>query len=163
MNIRRAFVAGVVGGAVMAVLVKVGPVNLEMMLGTLVLPRGVAAWILGLLMHLVISGAIALLYALGFERLTHRAGPAVGAAFSVVHAVVGGLALAVIPAIHPMIPEQMRAPGAFMSGVGFGGVLLFFIEHLVYGAIVGQLYGVVSHEAIPGAPMTGAPGRGRHA
>lgn len=151
MNMKRAFLAGVVGGLVMAVIAKLGPVSLEMLLGTFLLPRGVGAWVLGLVLHLAISGAIALLYGLGFERITHRAGPGIGAAFSLVHFAVAGLALAAIPALHPLVPEQMRAPGAFMSGIGFGGVLLLLIEHVVYGAIVGQLYGRVAHprEAAP--------------
>ncbi|UJR85514.1 hypothetical protein [Sandaracinus amylolyticus] len=160
MNIRRAFLAGVVGGAIMAVLGKVVPVSVEMILGTLFLPRGVGAWVLGLVLHLVISGAIALLYGLGFERITHRATAGIGAAFSIVHVVIGGLALAALPAIHPLIPEQIRAPGMFMSSIGFGGVLLFLIEHLVYGAIVGQLYGPVMHPRETGAPVTRF-GRGR--
>lgn len=156
MNIRRAFLAGVVGGAVMAVLAKVGPVNLEMLLGTFLLPRGVAAWVLGLVLHLLVSGAIAMLYALAFERVTHHASAALGVAFSLVHILIGGAALAAIPALHPLVPEQVRAPGVFMSSVGFGGVLLFVIEHVVYGAIVGQLYGHVAHprEGVP--RVTGA-------
>ena len=153
MNTRRAFLAGVAGGAVMAVLVKIVPVNVEMILGTFFLPSGIGAWLLGLALHLALSGAIALLYGLGFERVTHRASPGIGAAFSLVHVVLAGLALAALPAVHPLIPGQIRAPGAFMSSIGFGGVLLFLIEHLVYGAIVGQLYGHVAHprETVPRA------------
>ncbi|WP_157070181.1 hypothetical protein [Sandaracinus amylolyticus] len=155
MNIRRAFLAGVLGGVVMAVLGKVVPVQLETILGTFFLPRGVGAWVLGLVLHLLISGAIALLYGLGFERITHRATAGIGVVFSILHVVIGGLAFGALPAIHPLIPEQIRAPGAFMSSIGFGGVLLFVIEHIVYGAIVGQLYGRVRHprESMPVAPM----------
>lgn len=158
MNIRRAFLAGLVGGLVMAVLAKAGPVSVEMVLGTFLLPRGVGAWVLGLVIHLVLSGLIALVYAFGFERITHRASAAIGLGFSLVHFVIGGLALAAIPALHPLIPEEMRAPGMFMSGLGFGGVLLFLIEHLVYGAIVGQLYGRVAHPR-EGVTVTGPTAR----
>lgn len=149
MKAGRAFGAGVVGGLVMtggfgaAVRAFGLPVNLELVLGTLFLPRGLTAWIVGLVMHLVISGAIALVYAWGFERVTHRADAGVGAVFSVVHLVIAGLALLAIPAIHPLIPERMAAPGAFMSGMGALGIVLFVIEHVIYGAIVGAMYGEV--------------------
>jgi hypothetical protein len=46
-----------------------------------------------------------------------------------------------IPAMHAMIPERMSAPGAFMANTGGMFVALFVIEHLLYGAIVGALYG----------------------
>jgi len=44
-----------------------------------------------------------------------------------------------------MIPEMMPPPGAFMSGMGAMGVGLFVLEHLMYGAIVGGMYGTVMH------------------
>lgn len=46
---------------------------------------------------------------------------------------------------RPMISEMMRPPGAFMSGIGAMGVGLFILEHLIYGAIVGGMYGTVVH------------------
>lgn len=162
MKAGKAFGAGVLGGLVMtggfggAVRAFGLPLNLEHVLGTLWLPRGLLAWFVGLAMHLVISGLIALLYAWGFERVTHRAGAGVGALFAVVHLVIGGIALAALPAIHPLIPGSMPAPGAFMSGLGFPGVLLFVIEHLVYGAIVGAIYGDVRAPARDMATHHGA-------
>ncbi len=150
MNTGKAFLAGVAGGAAMTVLGAVVralgmPVNLEMMLGTMFLAPGATAWIAGLIMHLAISGMIALLYALGFERLSHRAGTGTGALFSLVHIVIGGCAMLALPAMHPMIPQEMPAPGAFMSGMGLAGVAFFVVEHVMYGAIVGALYGTVRH------------------
>lgn len=167
MKAGRAFAAGVAGGLVMtggfgAAVRALGlPLNLELVLGTLFLPRGLTAWLVGLAMHLVISGAIALVYAWGFERVTHRADAGVGAIFSMVHIVIAGLALLAIPAIHPLIPEQMRAPGAFMSGLGVLGVVLFVIEHVIYGALVGAMYGEVREPTRgPSSRLTAAPRMG---
>jgi len=151
MKTGKAIVAGLTGGIAMTILAFVVrqmgiDMNAEMMLGTMfVSSPGTAAWIAGLTFHLVLSAIIALIYAWGFEHVTHRAGVAVGLGFAVVHIIVGGIVMAMIPAVHPMIPEMMMAPGAFMSGMGGMGVGLFVAEHLMYGAIVGAMYGTVLH------------------
>lgn len=113
---RETITAGLVGGVAMTALGwlvrQVGlEMNAEMMLGTMVSTPGVTAWMIGLLMHLTISALIALAYAWGFEHVTHRAGAAVGLGFAVIHIVIAGVVMAMIPAMHPMIPEQMPAPG----------------------------------------------------
>ncbi|MGH7718990.1 MAG: hypothetical protein ACREON_09140 [Gemmatimonadaceae bacterium] len=152
MKAGKAVLAGVVGGVAMTVLGwlvrQLGiPMNAEMMLGTMVIaPPGPAAWLIGFVMHLMVSALIALVYAWGFERVTHRAGAAVGLGFAVIHIVIAGLVMAMIPAVHPMIPEQMPAPGAFMANMGATFVALFVLEHLMYGAIVGAMYGPVAAE-----------------
>ncbi|MBA2662430.1 MAG: hypothetical protein H0U74_09065 [Bradymonadaceae bacterium] len=147
MNTSRAFGAGVLGGLVMTIITAIAraagmPVNIEAMLGSMLglAPAATGTWLLGLLMHLVLSGLIALLYAWGFERVTHRAGWQIGVAFSVVHIIIAGLFMAMLPAIHPMIPQMMAAPGAFMINMGAMGVLFLIVEHVIYGAIVGGVY-----------------------
>jgi len=153
MHAGKAFTAGVVGGAVMTGIMWLArtfmgmPMNLEMMEGTmLVRPPGPVAWGVGFLMHLMISGLIAFVYAWGFERVTHRAGWLVGAGFGVVHAVIAGVVMGMMPAVHPLIPGQMPAPGAFLSNVPMGPVALFML-HVVYGAIVGAIYAPAAHAA----------------
>jgi hypothetical protein len=151
MKTGRAIVAGLTGGIAMTILGFVVrqmgiDMNAEMMLGTMfVSSPGTAAWIAGLMFHLVLSAIIALIYAWGFEHVTYRAGVVVGLGFAVVHMIVGGIVMGMIPPVHPMIPEMMMAPGAFMSGMGAMGVGLFVLEHLMYGAIVGGMYGTVLH------------------
>ena len=141
--------AGLVGGIAMTAVGWVArrlgmEMNAEMMLGTMMVAPGLTAWLLGFMMHLVISALIALVYAWGFEHVTHRAGLAVGLGFAVIHVVIAGMVMAMIPAIHPMIPEQMPAPGAFLTNMGAAFTALFVIEHLLYGAIVGAVYGTVA-------------------
>lgn len=151
MRTGRAFVAGVVGGAVMSALMWMGrlmgmPANLEMMLGTMLgMAPGLMTWVIGFVMHLIISGLIALIYGWAFERLTHRAGWMIGAGFGVIHAIIGGFAMGMMPAIHPMMPQPMQPPGAFMSNMGTMGVVAEFVLHMVYGAVVGAMYGPVRH------------------
>ncbi|MGI9091136.1 MAG: hypothetical protein ACR2GG_08545 [Gemmatimonadaceae bacterium] len=151
MKAGKAFWAGVSGGIAMVILMWMARtfmgmhMNLSMMEGTLFLPMGMPAWIIGFIMHLIISGLIGLVYAWGFETVTHRSGAAVGAGFAIIHAIIAGLMFGIVPAIHPRIPEMMPAPGIFLSNMGMMGVLAFFLLHLVYGSIVGALYGPVEH------------------
>ena len=146
MNAGRAFVAGVVGGAVMSMGLAMAramgmPATLEMMLGTMPgLQPGTGAFVLGLMMHLTISGLIALVYAWGFETLTHRSSAAIGAGFGVVHGIIGGVFMGMVPMMHPLIPEMMPAPGPFMVNLGMMGVMAEMVLHMVYGAIVGAMY-----------------------
>lgn len=72
------------------------------MQGTMLgLEPGTTAWIVGFIMHLMISGLIALVYAAGFEYITHRAGWIMGVAFSIVHVLIGGIVMGMVPAMHP--------------------------------------------------------------
>jgi hypothetical protein len=151
MKAGRAFVAGMVGGAVMSALMWMGrtvmgmPANLEMMLGTMFTDPGATAWIIGFVMHLMISGAIALIYAWAFEHITHRAGWLLGAGFGIVHAIIGGMVMGMMPMMHPRMPNPIMPPGAFMSSMGTMGVVAEFVLHMVYGAVVGAMYGAVVH------------------
>ena len=117
MNAGKALVAGVVGGVAMTVLgwlVRLLglEMNAEMMLGTMVsAPPNLVTWLIGFAIHLMISALIALIYAWGFEHVTHRAGAAIGLGFAVIHVAIAGIVMAMMPAMHPMIPEQMPAPG----------------------------------------------------
>ena len=157
MSAGRAFVAGMVGGAAMSAVMWMGrsmlgmDVNLSMMLGTMfVQPPGAVAWIVGFIMHLMISGLIALIYAWGFEHVTHRAGWLVGVLFSLIHSIGTGLFMGMVPAMHPLIPEKMPAPGFFLANKGGMYVVMLFVLHAIYGAIVGAMYGSVEHAR----PMT---------
>lgn len=149
MKTGRAFLAGVIGGVVMSLLMAMGrlvgmPANLEMMLGTMFgSPPGATVWLLGFIMHLVISGLIALIYAWGFEYVVHRSGAVVGAGFGIIHAIIGGIVMGMMPMMHPLMPEPMMPPGAFMSNLGLSGVVAEFMLHMIYGATVGAVYGPV--------------------
>jgi hypothetical protein len=145
MNAGRAFLSGVAGAAVMSVGLAVGramgmPANLELMLGSMLLPPGTPAFMLGLAMHLVIGGLFGLLYAWAFEHVTHRSSAAIGGGLGILHGIAGGVFMGLLPMMHPRIPEEMPAPGAFMANLGTLGVMAEMVLHVVYGAVVGALY-----------------------
>ncbi|HEX9870940.1 MAG TPA: DUF6789 family protein [Candidatus Tectomicrobia bacterium] len=154
MNYRKALIAGVIGAAVMSIIMAMAramgmPVNLEMMLGTMMGgPPSAMTWLMGLIIHLIAGGVFALIYAAGFEYLTRRADWRVGLGFGVIHTLFSGLLLAMMPGMHPLVPEMMPAPGAFMANLGMMGVAAFFMLHLIYGAIVGAMYGPVVHQSL---------------
>jgi hypothetical protein len=156
MKTGRAFLAGVIGAMAMSAILWVArnwlgiPAHMEIMLGTMVVPNAaLTAWLVGFAIHLLIGGVLALVYAWAFEHITHRAGLLVGVGFGLVHAVIAGLGNTLVPAIHPMIPERMPAPGAFMANLGTMGIVAEFVLHAVYGAIVGTLYGPVVRDRAP--------------
>jgi hypothetical protein len=160
MKAGKAFFAGVIGAVVMSAILWVArnvmgiPAHMEMMLGTMVVRNAaLPAWLLGFGIHVLTGGVLALIYAWAFEHITHRSGWLVGAVFGLAHAVIAGLGMGIVPAIHPMIPERMPAPGAFMANLGAIGIVAEFALHAVYGAIVGAMYGPVISERAP-QPVT---------
>lgn len=147
MNWGRAFFAGITGGLVMTVLMFLGRVmgltsmNMEMIWGTLLIQNpGSGTWFLGFVVHLLASGVIGMLYGAGFEYWIGRADGWVGFGFGIIHAVVGGFLLGVMPAMHPAMPDLVPAPGIFGAYFGAMTVFAFWVLHLVYGVIVGSLY-----------------------
>lgn len=155
MNWKSVLNAGVVGGLAMTALgfilraVQFTPMNGEMMLGSMVTQRmNAPTWFLGLAMHLGVAVAFATAYAWIFERLG-RSGWKPGLAIGAGHAVFSGLTMLAMPLLHPMIPEPMPAPGAFAAALGWPGVTLFVVEHLMFGAIVGAMYVVRPVPTVP--------------
>jgi hypothetical protein len=160
MKTGKAFVAGVIGAVVMSAILWVArnamgvPAHVETMLGTLVVPTpALTAWLVGFAIHLLIGGVIAIVYAWAFEHVTHRAGWLVGVGFGLLTALVTGLVLTIIPAIHPLIPERMSAPGMFMANLGIIGIVAWYALHAIYGAIVGGMYGPVVREPVMREPV----------
>lgn len=152
MNGSKAFLGGVVGGAVMSAIMWMArnlmgmEVHLEQILGTLFGgPPTLGKTLMGFVLHLVLSGMIALLYAVGFEKVTQRASAGLGVLFSLPHIVLAGIFMGyILPVMHPLVPEQMAGPGPFMSNLGILGVVAFVMLHLIYGAIVGAMYTTVT-------------------
>lgn len=149
MNYGKAFKAGMVGALAMTVLMVVAraldvtTLNIEMALGTLLTQKiNAGSWILGLMMHIVLGGLLAQLYAFGFEFLTERAGAWIGAGFALIHASIAGVVMFVLGSIHPLMKNsgELPAPGPFAITYGTLTALVFVGLHLVYGSWVGSLY-----------------------
>ena len=146
MKTARAIAAGLVGAAVMSLVMAVlrwagSNISLEMLLGTLVAPETrPSVWLLGFVLHLAIGGAVAVLYAIAFEFAVQRSGPIVGGALGLAHGLMAGLFMSAIPAMNPLGLASGSAPGAFLMNVEYGPVI-FLLLHLLYGAVVGTIYG----------------------
>ncbi len=146
MQKKRAFYAGLNGALAMAVLVDVVPFqllpqNLGLMLGSFVLREvSLSTWAFGLVMHLCLGGLAAMGYMLLFERVLHRSGWLTGMLIGTAHALLVGPLLALVPAVHPLVPEVLPAPGPYLMNMGGLGVLAFFAAHLLFGVIVGGIY-----------------------
>jgi len=149
--------AGVLGAVVMTLLREIGratlgmEVSMEILLGTMLGLQpdpGVAAWIFGFAMHLVAGGVFGLIYAFGFEALK-RGSAWTGVAFGAMHAVLAGLILGIMPMMHPQMPGAVDPPGIFLANYGWMGVAGFVVPHLIFGAVVGGMYGRAAAETPP--------------
>ncbi len=123
--------AGVVGALVMSVIMfwlrAVGvPLHIEQQLAVAL---GTRIWLVGFLAHLLIGGAIALVYGIVFEVIFHRSGVGAGVVLGAMNTIFAGFAWAVI-----------GGPGRFWGGLGPEGVAALFLVHMAYGAVVGGLY-----------------------
>lgn len=145
MNIRRAFLAGVIGAGILTIVVQMlrilgVPVNLSLWLGSMVTGGlGGATWVLGFVMHLVLGGLFGIGYAVVFER-TRRTTLGSGAGLGVAHGLSSGILIGALPWLHPLVPEVIAAPGMFLASGGLPAVLAFLGLHVMFGAIVGHLY-----------------------
>ncbi len=144
-----AALAGAIGGAIMfgtrLVMKKMVGVDLKMdvarMWGTMMGVHGAPGRALGLAFHVVVSALIALIYAWAFDLLGLDGNLWLwGLVGGAVHWVIAGVFLAMVPAMHPEIPEQRPAPGAFAKNFGAPDVPAFLMGHLLYGLVVGILY-----------------------
>ena len=146
MKAGSAFIAGVIAGIVILLAMLIGwltgtfQFNAPMLLGSFITGYlSVATWTLGLLMHLLICGLAALIYAAIFEAAKKSAwwlGMVIGAASWV----ISGSLLPLLVFIHPLVPQVIIGPGAFTYNYGASNMLWFCGLHLLYGAVVGTIY-----------------------
>ncbi len=147
MSWLKAFFAGVIGAALMAAILAASiamgfkVLDFSMMWGTLVgLPIGTAAWITGFCIHLVVGGIFGLFYAVIFNAFS-GAGVIRGGGIGIIHALITGLAIALLPLVNPLMDSgRLPSPGPYFSRHGVLGILFFFGIHIVYGATVGLIY-----------------------
>ena len=148
-----AIVAGLIGGGVMVVLLYMGiammpdqmRMNLLKLLGTMFLPAGGAAYVLGFMMHAMMSVAFGLLHAAFFIWLGVEAGVLWGLAFGAVHWVVVGMGLGMMPMMHQGISKgEIESPGFFALSAGGMTAMGFLVLHLVFGLLFGVIYGALA-------------------
>lgn len=163
-----AILAGLIGGAAMAMILYAGilmmprqmKMNVFMLLGSMMLPVGPAALFVGGMMHAGLSVVFGLAHGAVFSAAgIGSAYAAWGLLFGLVHWAIAGTMLGLMPLMHLRIryegrrlvaaaagnphPEQLLDPPGFfalnyppLTAVGF------LMLHLVFGVVVGALYGV---------------------
>ena len=147
-----AFLSGVIGAIVVTGVMLLGRalginhMSIEMLLGTLVTGRSdYGSWLVGFLWHLVNGGVFALFYA-GIFQWLGRYGSTLGMEIGVVHWLASGLLIGLTAAVNPFVPSLLASPGFYAANYGPGSVLVLFVAHLAFGAVVGSMYrsGVMS-------------------
>jgi hypothetical protein len=157
IKVGRAFVGGLAGAlavsAATGILRLLGvPINLELLVGSMLLGAiGPVVWLVGLGILIAAGGIAGIVYGVIFEHGMGAAGAGVGTTIGAVHAVFSGILMAFVPALHPLVPGTLAAPGPFLLGLGAWGVLLFLALHFMFGAIVGSHYGATRAE--PRVPL----------
>ena len=146
-----AILAGLIGGAVMAAILYMGiallpqhmKMNLFAMLGTMVLPAGAAAFLMGAMAHAVMSVGFGLIHGAVFAVADIDSSEAAwGLVFGLVHWAIVGMALGMLSLMHPrMRAGEMDSPGFYALSYPPMTAMGFLMLHLVFGVIVGALYG----------------------
>ncbi len=146
-----AILAGLIAGGVMAAILYMGnfmlpnqmKMNLFMMLGSMMLPVGAAAFLMGAMMHAGMSVVFGLIHGAVFAAADiDSALAAWGLLFGLVHWAVVGMALGMLPLMHPRIRNgEIDAPGFYALNLPPMTAMGFLMLHLVFGVLVAVLYG----------------------
>lgn len=158
------FVMGVASGAGVLLLMtvaKIWPENhldIETLIGSIFTARvDPFTRKVGLIAFLFISGISAFAYSFIFWS-ARRSGAMIGSQLALFHYLISGFLVGLLPAFHPLIPGVMVPPGFYMTNMGFTTSVMFFIAHLVYGALFGQFFDwAATREEFP-QPIS-SPGR----
>ncbi len=152
IKVRRAIIAGIVGCVIVVAAVKLAghmsgsDADLCTLAGVVVTGSDDApGWFVGCAVQLLIAVVAALMYAVIFEWITHRANALIGLAVGIPHAVTAGMAVGFLP-VARLIAVGILPPGAFLEYRGGWVVATFVLGHLTFGAVVGALYGPVRHD-----------------
>ncbi len=103
--------------------------------------RRVVGWV----GHATTAVVVAMLYAALFESVGAKDSLVVwGIAGGLAHFAIGGLVVGAFPLLHPGMPERVAAPGVFYWRYGALDVVTFLGGHLVFGALVGLVFGALT-------------------
>lgn len=161
-----AIAAGLVGGAAMTAVLYMGmfmmpgqmKMNLLQMLGTMIFRPGIRAYVAGAMIHAMMSAVFGLVHGAAFAAADiTSAEPAWGLLFGFVHWAVVGMALGMMPIMHPrlrygglrLVPaapgnpggDLIDPPGPYALNYPPATAMGFLMLHLLFGVVVGALYG----------------------
>ena len=145
-----AVAAGLIGGAVMALLLYMGiammatqmKMNLFRLLGTMLLEEGTAAYVLGGMVHAMMSVLFGLVHVALYSAFDLESNLAAwGLLFGVGHWMIVGMALGMMPMMHRGIKSgSIDAPGFYALNYPRMTAMGFLMLHLVYGVLVDVFY-----------------------
>ncbi|HKZ85226.1 MAG TPA: DUF6789 family protein [Anaerolineae bacterium] len=148
MNIVGAVVAGIVGTAVISIVMAMAPrmgmpkMAIWEMLGSMFSKDGNNT--LGWVLHFMMGAIFAIIYAALWSAGVGSVSVGSGALFGAVHWLAAGLVMGGMPMLHEGIKAgTVQAPGVYM--LSNGGVMAFMgglIGHVIYGVVVALVYGL---------------------
>lgn len=149
MDISQAATAGLIGGAVMVVLLygaiammpRVMNMNMMAMLGGMFGLTGPLGFGVGLMIHAMMSVLFGIAHVGVLTALDAESSIGAGALVGLAHGVVAGVMLSAMPAMHPLMRAgQMAAPGPFGWSLGPMNAMGFMMLHIIFGVIVAAVY-----------------------
>lgn len=171
MDATAAVVGGLIGGAAMVgmlypamwMMPRQMKMDFLLIVGTMAVPAGPGAYGVGLVVHAIMSAVFGLVHGGLLEAAgvtSAGTGAGLGALFGLGHAAIAGMALGMMPMLHPrMLPEQpkllpafaglapgpeerlLEPPGYFGLNYPLPTTMGFFALHILFGVIVGLVYG----------------------
>ena len=146
--------AGLIAGTAMSMLLYMGiammpkqmKMNLFLMLGTMFFRDRPMAYVAGAMMHAMMSIVFALVHVAFFTTFDLDTSLAAwGIVFGVIHWMVSGMGLGMMPTMHPLIRRgEMAAPGAFALSYPSMTATGFLMLHVVFGVLVGASYSALT-------------------
>ncbi len=145
-----AVLAGLLGGAIMSALLYMGiammprqmRMDLFLILGTMMFRKGKMAYMAGAMMHAVMSIVFGLIHVAVFVAFDVEDSLAAwGVLFGIVHWMVSGMGLGMLPMVHPAIRRgEIDVPGAFALSYPPLTAMGFLMLHILFGVLVGAFY-----------------------
>ncbi len=150
MDYPAAIGAGVLSGSIMAAVLYMGiammpsqmKMNLFNLLGTMLFREKVVVYMAGAMIHVVMSIAFALAHVGVYQAFDIESSLAAwGLLFGFVHFVVSGMAMGMMPMMHPGVRSGVvQAPGAFALSYPNATAMGFLMLHLLFGVLMGVTY-----------------------
>lgn len=154
LDLARAVLGGLAGTVAMTVVMYMGSalmglkMDMPMTLGTMFLRKGMGAWLVGLMMHLMMGAIFFVIYAALFGALGITSGIVAWAGvFAIIHGLMAGAAFGIMPALHPRMAgatasasDTVPAPGFFGVRLGRMAPMAIIVVHVVYGLVAGAVY-----------------------
>ena len=144
----RALLAGFVAWVVFTIVLYMAPLmglpamNVPAMLGGMFGMNSIA---LGWIMHLMIGLILALVYVYWLARFLPGQGWLRGLLFGLVPWIVMMVMVApMLPMLNPSMAKM--PPGFFFANLGAGAIMGSLVAHLIFGAVLGAIYGGVTVE-----------------